>query len=83
MRAMELIEALYKMCEQYGDLEVLTEGCDCTGKTGRIECWDNTFMIMRGTPQDAELEALEQRQRIERNKAFTEDLRRRFPGMLP
>lgn len=55
MKVSELIELLQKMPQ---DMEVETEGCDCTAPAGRPEVWPNggdpTVMITRhsgGEPQ--------------------------------
>jgi len=85
VKASSLIFQLEQLLERHGNLEVLTEGCDCYGDSGRVEYWPNmsSIMICRGSPRDLELWELEQRQREERERQFTADLEAKYPGLLP
>lgn len=53
MKATELIIALGAAIAEHGDLEVMTEGCDCTGMAGRVVKEDDEFMITRGGGESA------------------------------
>lgn len=50
MTAKKLIKELQKLVQKHGDREVYTEGCDCIGKSVRVEydkTLDDAFLICR------------------------------------
>lgn len=85
MKSSQLRAKLEALEQQYGDLEVVTEGCDCNGDSGDVvfDTYGECFYIERGTPEEKEAEA--ERLRLQREAVVQRDkeLAEQYPGMLP
>ena len=77
MKSSELRRRLKELELLHGDQEVITEGCDCVGDSGNVVYDDEgVFYILRKTEaQELNTYILPWRS--------DEELRQRYPGMLP
>jgi hypothetical protein len=78
MKASELIHVLIDLAAEHGDLEVMTEGCDCNGDSRSVELrrWRTPIFMICRTYEGVVPEPYG-------GPSHDEILQEKYPGMLP